>query len=313
MPKGTDSASEPRAEFSRSQFIWATMGIVVTIAIAALAFANLREVYNSQKDFVVGLLASLAGVCFTRAFTRTNEKKAVELIQEPPPGPVKAALDRALRERLHRSGVFEAIALLERNIEAAQDRLSEYYHAQSQVLEFYQHAPLLRVVISDLDKVLANALTLRRGVGEPDDIFETYRVSPKDRQKLISIRRDLRESVGRKDTAYTSLARTDIVVPEAWDVFAVMTGDILKAEVALESLLCQYIRFPPEEILRSTVDYLEAAGRRAREFQEAIGEANSPMVFDIMLADLSSAIDLLRRVDLPDALDSRRHSQSRSW
>jgi hypothetical protein len=308
MPKDADLEPKPRLSFSRSQFMWATIGVVVAIVIATLAFSNLREVYNSQKDFVVGLLASLAGVCFTKAFSRANERRALELIHEAPPGPVEAALADASRQRLDRSGVFQSIALLERNVEAALDRLSEYYHAQSQVLDFYQHAPLLRVVISDLDKILANALSLRRGVGDPDDGFDRYHIAPKDRHKLISIRRDLRESVGRKNTAYVSLAQSDTVVsPEAWDVFAVMTGDMLKAELALESLLCQYIRFPPEETLRSTVDYLEAAHRRAREFQEAIGDANSPMVFDIMLTDLSSAIDMLRRIDLPDAVDTLRH------
>ncbi|QFZ18163.1 hypothetical protein [Saccharothrix syringae] len=310
MPESADPVPQRRFSLSRSQLMWATLGVVVAIVIAALAFSNLREVYNSQKDFVVGLLASLAGVCFTRAFSRTNEDAALDLIRRAPPGPVGEALDDVVRRRLDRDGVFEGIALLERNVEAAQDRLSEYYHAQSQVLDFYRHAPLLRVVVSDLDKVFANAVTLRRalsGTGGP----ERYRLDPEERQKLIGIRRDLRESVGRKNTAYEALARTDAVGPEAWDVFAVMTGDVLKAEIALEGLLCDHVRFPPEETLRSTVDYLDAARRRAEEFRAAIGEENSPMVFDIMLADLSSAIDALRRVDLPDA-DSPRRGRSRS-
>lgn len=284
------------------------------ITIAAIAFSNLREVYNSQKDFVVGLLASLAGVCFTKAFSRTNANKALELLRETPPGP-DPNLDNAVRQRLAYSGVFETIALLERNIEATQDRLAEYYHAQSQVLEFHQHAPLLRVIMSDLEKVFAHALSLRRAMSQTEDDFERYHVAPEERHKLISIRRDLRESIGRKDTAYTSLILNNSTVSdEAWDVFAVMTGDLMKAEIALESLLCQYIRFPPEEMLRSTVDYLEAGHERAKEFQEAIGETNSPMVFDIMLADLSQAIDTLRRVDLPDAIDDlSRRRPSRSW
>jgi hypothetical protein len=295
-------SSKARFSLSRSQWMWATMGIVVAVTIAALAFSNLREVYNSQKDFVVGLLASLAAVCFTKAFSRTNENRALELIREDRAGPVAAALDEIVRKRLDSKGVFEATALLQRNVEAAQDRLSEYYHAQAQELEFYKHAPLLRVVISDLDKVLGNVVSLQGGLGKPGSGDLGYRIAARDRHMLISILRDLRESVKRKDTTYESLrAKSDsIVSAEAWDVFAVLTGDLLKAEITLEGLLCEHIRFPPEEGLRSIVEYIDAGLKRAKEFQDTIGEPNSPMVFHIMLADLSSAIDALRRVELLD-------------
>lgn len=294
-----------RFSLSRSQWMWATMGVVTAIAIAALAFANLREVYNSQKDFVVGLLASLAAVCFTKAFSRTRETHAVELIREDRPGPglVADALDGLVRKRLDRKGVFEATALLHRNLEAAQDRLSEYYYAQAQHLEFYKHAPILRVVIADLDKVLGNIVRLQFGIGQLTGDRHGYSIAAKERHMLISILRDLRESVNRKDATYEALRASGdhIVSVEAWDVFAVLSGDMLKAELALDSLLCEHIRFPPEESLRSVVGYLDAALKRAKEFRDAIGEPNCPMVFHIMMADLSSAIDALRQIDLPDA------------
>jgi hypothetical protein len=293
-----------RFSLSRSQWMWATMGLIVAVTIVALAFSNFREVYNSQKDFVVGLLASLAGVCFTKAFSRTRQTHALELIREDRAGPVAEALGEVVRKRLDQNGVFEASALLQRNLESAQDRLTEYYHAQAQQLEFYKHAALLRVVIADMDKALANTVSLQRGVGKPKADHRGYRIAAKDRHMLVSVLRDLRESVKRKDAAYESLqAKGDgLVSSETWDVFAVLTGDILKAELILESLLCEHIRFPPEEGLRSVVQYLDAALKRANEFQDAIGEHDSPMVFHIMLADLSSAIDALRRIDLPDAL-----------
>jgi hypothetical protein len=293
-----------RVSLSRSQWMWATMGVIVAIVISALAFANLREVYNSQKDFVVGLLASLAAVCFTKAFSRNRETHALELIRADRPGPVSDALDEVVRKRLDRNGVFEANVLLQRNLEAAQDRLTEYYHAQSQQLEFYKHAALLRVVISDMDKAMANTVNLRRGFGKAQGDQHDYRIAAKDRHMLVSVLRDLRESVKRKDATYEALRAkgNGLVSTETWDVFAVLTGDVLKAELILESLLCEHVRFPPEEGLRSIVDYLDAALRRAKEFQQSIGEHNSPMVFHIMLADLSNATEILRRIDLPDAI-----------
>jgi hypothetical protein len=311
---------------SRTQLAWAVTGIVVVVVIALLAFTNLREIYNSQKDFVIGLLASLAGFCFAKAFSRATEEKALELIREAPPGPVadaviekavvlihsapegpvRRALDAVARQRLDQQGFFENIALLERNIEAAQDRISEYYHAQAQNLDFHENASLLRVVLDDLDNVSVNAVRLRQMYGgalAPRD----FRITSKDRLALISVRRDLRESLGRRNQAYDLLlsTRDRDISRETWDVFAVMTADMLKANRMLDMLLSQHLRFPPEDCLRNSIDYLEAALRRAKEFEAVLGEIAVPKVFEIMLSDLTSARDCLQRLDLDAGEDTK--------
>lgn len=303
---------------SRTQLAWAVTGTVVVVVIALLAFTNLQEIYNSQKDFVVGLLASLAGFSFAKAFSRATQEKALELIREAPPGPVadavvekavglihsapegpvRQALDDVLRQRLDQQGFFENIALLERNIEAAQDRISEYYHAQAQNLDFHENAPLLRVVLDYLDNISVNGVRLRQmyGAAAPHD----FRIGSKDRLALISVRCDLRESLGRRNQAYDLLlsAHNREISRETWDVFAVMTADILKANRMLDMLLSQHLRFPPGGLLRSSIDYLEAALRRAKEFEAVLDAIAVPKVFEIMLSDLQSARDCLHRLDL---------------
>jgi hypothetical protein len=311
---------------SRPQLVWSVTGIVVVIVIAVLAFTNLQQIYNSQKDFIVGLLASFAGFCFAKAFGRAAEEKALELIHRAPPGPVldaiigkaiglihsapdgpiRQALDDVLRQRLDQQGFFENIALLERNIDAAQDRISEYYHGQAQDLEFHRDAPLLRVVLDDLDNISVNAVRLRAVYGNEGG-GRKYRIESKDRLALTSIRRDLRESIGRRTQAYELLLAAGGRIPrETWDVFAVMTADILKADRALDTLLSKHVRFPPEDCLRGSIDYLEVAIRRGKEFQDALDGVAVPKVFCIMLSDLNSARASLQRLDLPDAMPEGR-------
>lgn len=331
-----------RLTLGRAQLLWAVLGLTTVIVIAVLAFGNLQQIFDSQKDFIVGLLASLAGVCFTRAFSRAAEDKALELIranaegpvrdelteratelirQAPegpvrdavvekavglihasPSGPVGDALTEIERQRLDQRGAFEHIALLERNIDAAQDRISEYYQAQAQNLDFHRNAPLLRVVLDDLDNVSVNANRLRHAI-QASSQDRGYRIASKERLALISIRRDLRESLERRTQAYEQLLN-EASVPiqrQTWDVFAVMTADILKADRQLDTLLSQHVRFPPEDCLRTSIGYLEAAAHRAAEFADSLGDVPVPKVFDIMLTDLTSARAALTRIDLPDA------------
>jgi hypothetical protein len=54
--------------------------------------------------------------------------------------------------------------------------------------------------------------------------------------------------------------------------------------------------------LRNSVDYLEAALRRAKEFEDALDGITVPKVFSIMLSDLTSARTSLQRLDLPDVI-----------
>lgn len=334
-----NTAGRMRIGISRTQLGWAVTGVVVVVVIAVLAFTNLQQVYNSQKDFVVGLLASLAGFCFAKAFSRATEERALALIREAPAGPVERAivekalvlihselggqiqeaLDEVQRRRLDQQGFFENIALLERNIEAAQNRISEYYHAQAQNLDFHRTAPLLRVILDDLDNISVNAVRLRavhnNKIGTCD-----YCIASKDRLVLISVRRDLRESFGRRNQAYELLlsAGDKVISREVWDIFAVMSADILKADRTLDTVLSQHVRFPPEDCLRSSIDYLDAAMRRAEEFQDALGDLAVPKVFDIMLSDLASARASLQRLDLsgafvePQPASTRVAARSRS-
>ncbi len=136
--------------------------MVVLVFIAVVAADNLQSIYAAQKDFVVGSLLSLTGFCFGRALSRTQEQRAIELIRTAPTEAVEIALTAERIERLHRDGVFQRLSLLARNLEAAGERIAEYYDTEARRLDFYRYLPLLRVVLSDLDQARANIVGIER-------------------------------------------------------------------------------------------------------------------------------------------------------
>jgi len=297
---------QPRAGFQRWQQAWAIGGLAVLVLISVVAVSNLHSIYDAQKDFVVGSLLSLVGFCFGKAFSRTQEQKAIELIRTVQGGAVEGVLKEQVSARLHRDGVFDELAVLARNVDAALERLGQYYDSQCRIPDFYRHAPLLEVALDDLDKSGASVVRLQRKLGSGTH-ERSYPVSPAARLRLISVRRDLREAVGRRDQAYewfaTRLSRE--ADEEAWDMFAVMTSDMRKGERSLEALLSQHLLFPIDHYLRTTSGYLTAALYRAAEFTDMIKDKGvpKPMILEVMVADLHKAVDVLDHIEIagPDS------------
>lgn len=288
---------------SQSQQGWAAAGLTILVLIAAIAAANFRDIYAAQKDFVVGSLLSLVGFCFGKALSRTEERRALELIRTTPTPAVTALLSEETTRRLDRDGVFRQLAVLARNAGAAQTRLSEYYDSRCSDRDFYRHEPHLRIVLDDLDRVGATVADLGEILHVPAADVR-FTIPPTVKLALTGVRRDLREAIGRRDQAYEWLhGRLAPDASAAWDLFAVMTSDMLKAARGLDAVLAQYVPFPPRELTRTTVGYLSAALHRASEFDEAITayEIEQPKIFKVMLTDMSSAIGVLKTVeqDLP--------------
>jgi len=290
--------------FSQSQSVWALLGLAVLVFTLVLALTNLQAIYNAQKDFIVGSLLSLTGFCFGKAMSRTQEQKAIELIRTAPTRAVVAALEMDRTARLHSDGLFQQLSLLARNLEAAVDRISEYYDSQARRPDFYRHLPLLRVALDDLDKANGNIADAGQ-ILRPTADSPAYVISPAVRQSFISIRRDLRESLGRRDQSYEWFtARLDrLANEEFWDIFHVMTSDALKADRLLDALLGKHVGFPPEELLATTTGYLAAAIRRANEVGKTLHsqQIEKPKIFDVMVEDLHKALDDLGRIDIRDS------------
>lgn len=312
----TPTASYPR--FSRSQFIWAVLGLAVLVITAVLAANNFEAIYNVQKDFVVGSLLSLTGFCFGRALSRTEEQRALELIRTAPTERVREALKTEEMERLHDEGVFQELSLLAQNLEAAEGRLAEYYDAESRRLDFYRYLPILRVVFINIDHARANIVAIeealgpgsaiQRGSDSPEEPRRPGR-TPDERLDLTSIQRNLRESLERRNQAYEWLSghAQQPLTQEFWDVFATMTSDALKADRLLATMLGQYIPASLDRLRTTTVDYLGAAIARAEESTQILGALGTeePKVFEVMKDDLENAREALK----PDTF-GRRHPAS---
>ncbi|WP_406037332.1 hypothetical protein OG799_22605 [Micromonospora sp. NBC_00898] len=296
-----------RAELSRSQVIWLTVGLADLVFIAVVAFSNLQTIYDSQKDFLVGTLFSVAGFCFGRAFSRTQEQRALEMISTPTEA-VDRVLRRKMEERLHDEGAFRTLSVLDRDIEAAVGRLSEYYDSQARRLQFYRHAPLLRVALDDLDKAAANVATLRATLDGGKQARPDEGIPVSIRLDLMRTRRDLHEAIGRRDQAYEWLAgRMGADAHEAWDLFAVMTADMLKGDRMLEALGGQRIAYPVPEYLRTVHGYLAAALLRAEEFERVLAqhEIAKPTIYNVMIADLTSACTILSEL-VPKVIETKK-------
>jgi hypothetical protein len=284
---------------SQSQQGWAAAGLAILVLIAAVASANFRDIYAAQKDFVVGSLLSLVGFCFGKALSRTEERRALELIRTTPTPAVTALLSDETTRRLDRDGVFRQLAVLARNAGAAQSRLSEYYDSRCSDLDFYRHEPHLRIVLDDLDRVGATVADLGEILHVPA-AEARFSIPPTVKLALTGVRRDLREAIARRDQAYEWFhGRLAPEASAAWDLFAVMTSDMLKAARGLDAVLAQYVPFPPRELTHTAVGYLNAALHRASEFNEAVMayEVEQPKIFKVMLADMSAAIGILQEVE----------------
>lgn len=200
--------------------------------------------------------------------------------------------------------MFDELAVLVRNVDAALERLGQYYDSQCRMPDFYRHAALLEVALDDLDKTAASVLRLQHKLGSETQ-EKIYPVSPATRLTLVSVRRDLREAVVRRDQAYewfaTRLSRE--AEEEVWDVFAVMTSDMRKGERSLEGLLSQHPLFPIDHYLRTTTGYLTAALQRAAEFAEMIKEKDipMPMIMEVMTADLRKAVEVLSHIEVTES------------
>jgi hypothetical protein len=279
---------------------WALAGVSAVVLVSIVASSNLEEIYQSQKDFVTGSLLSLAGFCFGKAFSRTYEQKALELIRGRRAPQVAEAVEEAASATLHQQGVFETLSRLERDLQAGSERISEFYDEHCRTVDRFSGMAVLRVALDDLDKAQSSTLELRDALTGSSPA-PTYMIDPAVRLALVHIARDYREAIARRDQAY-EWYRKRIADREhpCWDVFAVMTSDMLKGERLLSALLGRSVQSPPEEYLRMIAGYVRASIARAREVTQLVAseELGVPKVFDVMLQDLDKAISSIDDIDL---------------
>lgn len=294
------------SRMTRTQLVWAVIGIGILVAVVVMARGNLHKIYDVQPDFVLGAALTISVFCFSRAFSRTGVDFAVHLIRDGTVPEIATALDRVRAEALHRDGVHEQVALLIRNLTAANIRAVEYYDLQARSPRFYLTAPHLMVVMQDIDEAMFNAAELGRAVGRRDSRLTSYSLPESARNLLRDALRDLREAVARRNEAYEALAaQFDIPVEdELWGAFTVMSSDSFKALRDLEALLGKNVFAPPKDQITVLLGYVEAAQQRARtvaEMTTARPELTVPAAMSILQQDLNDVLTKLGKIE--EALD----------
>jgi hypothetical protein len=275
-PSPPSPASPVRGfRFSLSQGVWLTAGFVVLVVVSVIAAQNLQSIYNSQKDFVVGTLLSLTGFCFAKALTRSQERRAQE------------ALRAELRQK---------IVLLERNVNAAILRIGDYLSSEAPKFDHYHRTRLLQVVIDDLDHCRGNIIETNRILGRPAE--NTYRVDGAQRVVMEAASRALEEAANRRDQVFDLLkvgADRDIAAGDTWDMFQTMTADTVKAKYMVDAMLRPNVITSPALGAIKAKDYVDAAIRRADQFQVMVGARDVPKIFEVMYQDLKDAADCLHQ------------------
>ncbi|MCG5212496.1 hypothetical protein [Streptosporangium sp. KLBMP 9127] len=290
---------------TRAQLFWAFSGIGIIVVVAAVARGNLTKIYDAQPDFFLGSLLALTGFCFAKAFSRTNVTTALELIRDGRTQEVSEAVEQEIQRRLHAKGVHQQIALLNRNISAANKRTCEYYDLQTKEPRFYITAPLLRVALQDLDEALGNVTQLGHAVGSKD--AQIVHTLPSDvRSQLSDALRDLQEASARRNETYeTLLGQFDTIpIDELWGAFTVMTSDTLKAVRDLEALLGRNIMSPPKERCVVLAGYVAASLKRARRVEELIEEKGlaEPSAMKVLIEDLERVLEKLSQIEFGGAM-----------
>lgn len=279
-------------QMTRTQYLWAFIGLGVIVAVLVMARGDLRKIYQTQPDFVLGATLSISSICFTKAFTRAGVPAALHLILEQRDKDIREALDRVFIDRLHSMGVHENIALLSRDIAVTNKRINEYYDLQAMEPRFYLTAPLLRVALSDLDDALSIVNRLASTVGSTETT-QVYSLPDTIKSQLSDALRDVREASARRNETYEAL-RVQFEsqpVDELWGMFTVLTSDTLKAQRDLEALVSKTILSVPKDRIAVLIGYIEASLRRVRAVGEMIQHKGleKPPTLDIIIEDLERA------------------------
>jgi hypothetical protein len=272
---------------SQRQFAWACVGVAILVLVAFIASGNLRDIYKAQPDFVLGSLLGLVGYAFAKTVTRTGAERAVE--------------------ELHQAGIVQRMRLIQRDCGAALRRLTTFYHAQAESIDFLGALDLYEVIIDDVDEALTSADYVMQRLGLLEERSVTYEVKPVTRQLLLRHARSVRESLnrGRHTQEWLATHLPPAEHPQAWSVFGNLVADLLKAHFAMRMLCAEPMRVAPEEQAIEMLGYLAAAQLRADEFRAVLRAAGqtAPGAFETLVKDLASARDALTgaRIELPDA------------
>lgn len=255
----------------KQRYLWLAAALMVVVVTVIIAAPNLRDIYAAQKDFVVGSLLSLAGFSVGKALDKSKQER-----------------DRWLQE----VGAFDCLAKMESTLRSADDRLAEHYWS-------FPIAPvLLTEAREDLVRGIAYADRMRHALGVEVGGDE-WRISPNVKLKLDKIRRDMREALNRLTVSRERLTNVQSASDiDLWDVFDVLTSDLLKANWNLDVLVREHVVVPPEEQARRTANYLHAAARRAGEVRALLTarQVEIPGTFQIMAEDLDAATKGLREL-----------------
>jgi hypothetical protein len=273
---------------------WAISGVIIAVVVLVMAANNLEAIYNSQKDFVVGVGLSAAAFCFGRMWNRRQRDDALKLIRTANDDEVM----KAIRDRVgNEYGATKFTALLHRNITAATERLTEYYDEQTQDPVFGDRASLLYVVLGDLEKANENILYLADAL---DVGIRGFEVPERLQVELVTLRRHVREACNRREELHRQLSDELGQVARSGRDLRGHERRLWKARRLLDRLSSDRVNEDPDECLTVAEAYIKAAGKRAVMFADRLEEirqlgsaveddrSRMPTVLTVLVEDINA-------------------------
>jgi hypothetical protein len=296
------------------RILWAALG-VCAVTTAYWRYREMPATGSGRGMWiaVTGALLLVAGYCGARSFGRAT---AEQMASSRGPGGVDrfAAGDQPLSSWLDREPVIVHLASLNHQIGDAQGRLAEYYDMQCRQQGFYHHEPLLRIILSDLDRIAVTATDLSETFGFPQD-RSRYVVPEAAVPALMRVQREGRDAIHRSQDSYESLvAHLFDELSTSRLLFEAMIADLFRATRTLDALLAQHLLAAPRYLMRDVVAYFNAAFERAADLKTAFAVAHGaacPITFEVVIADLRRIAMVLSEIEPIVRFDEATQAGSR--
>ncbi len=313
--KNNNKKKSYKLYMNKKRWIFLTAFIVFALAVGMSInrFINITEQF---PDLVFGLLFSIGGFLVSAAMSPSKE----ELIKDEAKDYIRG--HKICNDVYQECGLDAAVALAERDLNAAMNRFCEYYDSKANYPTFHNDLSALTILFSDIDRCSSDLSSIRKLMDIfLDDDSNTAKkdckklkntekqLDNKGNQKLSSVLRNVKEAYNRRTEVFNILLKETEYEPA---LFNVMSGDLAKALQTLNEIKSFSLR---NDSLRThiqlTIDYLTACYNHSETIKATIAESlktnGAIVVFEVMQGDVIKAIEDLKLI----IDDSRKISEQK--
>ncbi len=290
----------------KKQWILLTSVIVLFLAVGMSVdkFINITEQF---PDVVFGLLFGIGGFLASRAMSISKK----ELIKNEAKDYIRE--HKICNDIYQECGLDAAVALAERDLNAAMKRFCEYYDFKANQPTFHNDLPVLTVLFNDIDRCSSDLYSIRKLMNSFLEDDSGSIITKKDykkcqnikqmfgtkvEQELVGILRNVKEAYNRRTEVFNILLKE---TKYDFALFSVMSGDLAKALQTLNEINSFSLRNDSLNThVKLTIEYLQACYKHSETIKATITKSSKEnsviVVFDVMQNDIKKAIEDLNNI-----------------